>query len=143
MSSSLFLRILFGVGIALALSASAVRAQSPSAHLAMCVGPDEQMCDFSQKQFKAEYPKAYRRDYQAQRNIAFCLSQGCDRAVITNPILGCAWRMVIVGSGFSMVDTTDTGNLRVECGRLDAVERVAASAQAQVLMKKIYNHALP
>ena len=97
----------------------------------------EKDCKASLAQFRKWFPLAMRGDYQGQRNVAFCLSRGCDGAVFQRPITGCAWRMVIVGSGSPKVDSTDTANLKNECGKLDEVDRQAAAAQATTLMAKI------
>ena len=72
-------------------------------------------------------------DYISQRNIAYTLS----REIPHNPILGCAWRIVIVESGSPKVDQTDTGNMSFECGKLSADELTAAKAQAKKLQEKI------
>ncbi|HEY0155491.1 MAG TPA: hypothetical protein VGB92_26075 [Longimicrobium sp.] len=76
-------------------------------------------------------------DYQAQRNLAYQLS-GDAGGVPVNPILSCAWRIVIVESGSPSVNTGDTGNLEYYCNkRLGAAERVAAAAQAKRLQARI------
>lgn len=118
-------------------------AQLADDHLQMCLGDNEKICEFSKKRFKAEYPKALKADYQSQRNVAWCLSHGCDDAVQKNTMLGCAWRLVIMGSGSTRVDSTDRDNFRLECGQLDKDERGAARAQAQTLMRRIYKKTLP
>lgn len=73
---------------------------------------------------------ALQGNYQAQRNYAYSMSQ-------TNPIAGCAWRIVIIKLGHKRVDTTDTDNLKVYCGKLDTIELNAAEIQAQQLLKTI------
>jgi hypothetical protein len=45
--------------------------------------------------------------------------------------------MVIITSGSSEVWTGDTDNLKIECGKLDEVERQAAAAQATAISTKI------
>lgn len=89
-------------------------------------------------QLGADNRKAWKGDYQAQRNVAFCLSDGCDGMLIPNRSLGCAWRIIIIGSGSPKVDSTDTGNLKVYCSRLDAAERSAAQAQAAAIFRAVY-----
>ncbi len=73
---------------------------------------------------------AIQGNYQAQRNYAFGLSE-------KNPIGSCAWRIAIIQQGHKRVDTTDTGNLKVYCGKLDPIELAAAEQQAKQLLKSI------
>jgi hypothetical protein len=94
-------------------------------------------CVYDQVTLTLDAPFAYRGVYQAERNLAYCLSTGCDGAVQPNPILGCAWRIVITSSGSPKVDQTDTDNLETECGRLSSVERDAAQSQATQLSKHV------
>lgn len=77
---------------------------------------------------------AQQGNYQAQRNYAYSLSQ-------RNPIAACAWRIVIIQQGHKRVDTTDTGNLKVYCGKLDQVEIAAAENQSKQLLKEISKNA--
>jgi hypothetical protein len=121
------------------------RAQSPEEHLRMCTasGMQGQFCEASRDQFVQEMPKALRGDYQSQRNVAYCLSTGCDGAVKVNAALSCAWRVVIQASGSSKVDATDAMAFKNACGALDDLELATASEQAQALFKKIYRRSLP
>lgn len=84
---------------------------------------------------------AYSGDYQAQRNFAWWLSgRGGEGAPLfgRNPILSCAWRIVIITSGSPRVDQSDTGNKEYACERtLDANELAAATAQASVIADSI------
>lgn len=95
-------------------------------------------CGKMVNRLEADNRKAWQGDYQAQRNVAFCLSDGCGGMVVQNRSLGCAWRMIIIGSGSPKVDSTDTGNLKVYCGGLDAAERSAAQAQAAAIFRAVY-----
>lgn len=122
--------------IAALLVAAPAAAQNAADYELGCEASDK-LCNASRQDFRKWYPLAWRGDYQGQRNVAFCLRDGCDGAVRTNPITGCAWRMVIVGSGSPKVDTSDTLNLKTDCSRLDAVEREAATAQAARMLAKI------
>lgn len=73
-------------------------------------------------------------DYQAQRNLAYTLTTKLPH----NPILGCAWRIVIIESGSDQVDQSDTGNKNFDCDqKLSADEMVAAKQQARNLQEKI------
>jgi hypothetical protein len=74
-------------------------------------------------------------DYQAQRNLAYYLSTGAEGHT-RNPVLGCAWRIVILKS--DRADASDQGNKTFDCDRkLDAQQLREAEAQAASLLKKI------
>ena len=83
--------------------------------------------------YEAMEKAALSGDYQAQRNLAYTLATGIPH----NPILSCAWRIVIVQSGSSQVDQSDTGNKKFACGKLNPDELSAAEAQAKKLQAKI------
>jgi hypothetical protein len=116
---------------------NAARAQSAVQHLSLCTGPDRDACNVNRRQFEIEYPRAYAGDYQARRNVAFCLHQGCNGAVRQNPTLACAWRMIILSSGSPRVNSGDISNARLECGSLDAVEKSVADQQAEEINRRI------
>lgn len=64
---------------------------------------------------------AMQGDYQAQRNLAFSYSRPFEsRGEIENPILACAWRLIILHSGSPKVDLTDQSNMEVYCGKLSS-----------------------
>lgn len=85
-------------------------------------------------EFELLEKSAYSGDYQAQRNLAYTLTTG----IPNNPILGCAWRIVIVESGSESVDQSDTGNKKFDCdSKLSPEELAAAEAQAANIRKKI------
>lgn len=95
--------------------------QDAADHLQICPGgPQAAACTGNRAEFRTEFSKAYRGDYQAQRNIAYCLQDGCGGGIRRNPILACAWRQVILDSGSNRVDGTDQSNARLACGGLDA-----------------------
>ncbi len=77
-------------------------------------------------------------DYQGQRNVAYWLSGGYGGAPPLNPVLACAWRLVILESGSTSVDSSDVSNKRLYCDRkLDADGLKAAQAQARTLQRGI------
>lgn len=94
-------------------------------------------CERSRTNFPGEWNRALQGDYGAQRNVAFCLQDGCDGALLPNPLLSCAWRMVITTSGHSEYGYGDDANLRLACGRLSESLRVAAAAQARRILEVI------
>lgn len=89
------------------------------------------------KTFEGVRDLAFKGNYQAQRNLAFGYSSHPYQGQDKNPILACAWRIVIIKSGSEKVDETDVGNHQVYCEKLEKVSRDAAEAQAEQLLKKI------
>jgi len=96
-------------------------------------------CRYTRDTWKTEYKDATAGKYQGQRNVAFCLSTGCDDAIRPDKILGCAWRIVIVNSRHAELDDTDTMNLKQFCGPvyIDQAGRRAAEAQAKTMLELI------
>lgn len=99
-------------------------------------------CEFSYQYWDKQYDLATKGDYQGQRNVSFCLSVGCDGAIIVNKVLACAWRIVIIESGHLKMDDTDTANYNLYCGPqyLDEAGLTAARAQARQIMKLLDQH---
>jgi hypothetical protein len=125
-------------------TSEALPAGVAEAPYATCIGADPNtFCDAQQKSFIRDWAKAWRADYQAQRNVGFCLSTGCDGAAQLNKTQGCAWYTVIIASGSERVDDTDTANVRLYCGRLDQVELMASREQARRIFRKVYRRDLP
>lgn len=125
------------MGLGSLLWAGAALAQDKAAsHLAICDDANR-FCAGAQTEFKADYPKAWRGNYQAQRNVAFMFGRDPDGAVRKNPLLACAWRMVIVNAGHLELGTTDTSNVKIDCGKLDEVEQAAATRQAITIQQTI------
>lgn len=82
-------------------------------------------------------------DYQAQRNIAYGYTATGPEVVYNgqtrNPILGCAWYLVVLHSGSPQVGQGDVGNKQLYCDkRLDRDSQAAAAAQARELFQRIY-----
>lgn len=95
-------------------------------------------CVVNQAEIIASAKFAYKGDYQAQRNIAFCLFTGCQGAVIVDKALSCAWRTVILAAASSEVDATDTSNLQACKNDLTPTENAAAISRAGNLFKTVY-----
>ncbi|MFN3440852.1 MAG: hypothetical protein ACK4Z3_00470 [Rhizobium rosettiformans] len=101
---------------------------------------DPERCQYIKDDWKRDYEGAISGAYQGQRNVAFCLSTGCDTPGFRkNPVLGCAWRVVIVSSGHLVSDETDGRNMAFYCGPefLDDTGRLMADAQARTILKKL------
>jgi hypothetical protein len=76
-------------------------------------------------------------DYQAQRNLAYYLSTGAEGHPM-NPVMGCAWRIVILKSASAKVDDSDRGNKTFDCDQKLSPQQLGdAEAQANILLKKI------
>lgn len=76
-------------------------------------------------------------DYQAQRNLAYYLSTGAD-GHSKNPVMACAWRIVILKSGGAKVDDSDRSNKKFDCDqKLNSQQLIEAEAQAAALLKKM------
>lgn len=63
---------------------------------------------------------ALRGNYQAQRNIAYGFAAQPYQGQQKNPVLACAWYLVVLNSGSSHLDLSDSGNVETYCGKLDA-----------------------
>ncbi|MCJ2050864.1 hypothetical protein [Methylobacterium sp. J-070] len=121
----------------LALLAGPAAGQAAGDHLQLCPAGPDAACAANQAEFRAAVPLAYRGDYQAQRNVAFCLQDGCGGGIRRNPALACAWRQVILGSGSNRVDGSDESNARLACAGLDAAQSEIARAQAARIRRGI------
>lgn len=97
-------------------------------------------CEDTKERWERYYSEAIAGGYQGQRNVAYCLSTGCDIPEFRkNPVLGCAWRVVIVNSGHLAADEMDGKSLQLYCGSqyLDDTGRVMADAQARTILQKL------
>nr|USU32883.1 hypothetical protein NG677_04065 [Methylobacterium sp. OTU13CASTA1] len=122
--------------------ATGASAEKASDHLNMCTG--EKYCDVQRKEFAKWFPLAQHGDYQGQRNVSFCLADGCDGAVKVNRALGCAWRLVIINSGNPKADTTDIGFFDAYCrSRLTSYETDMMYAQAREVFRSVYKRPPP
>ncbi|HEY0122645.1 MAG TPA: hypothetical protein VGC14_12980 [Rhizobium sp.] len=100
---------------------------------------DPGACRHTRETWRTDYGDAIEGKYQGQRNVAFCLSTGCDKAIQPDEILGCAWRIVIAKSGHAELDDADAMNLKVFCGStyVGQADRRAAEAQAKTMLMMI------
>lgn len=96
--------------------------------------PDE--CSFDQWKFLVAWRGAYEGDYGDQRNVAFCLTQGC-RGVVSDQVQGCAWRSVIIAASDPEMGDGDVANFQTDCGRLSEAARVAADGHARRIAAQI------
>ncbi|MBD9390156.1 hypothetical protein IB237_23425 [Agrobacterium sp. AGB01] len=105
------------------------------------VTSNDELCDATKLHFKSDWQNAIAGSYEAQRNIAFCLSTGCDGAVTVNPVDACAWRMVIQASPAKRQDT-ELQSYRQDC-KLSNIDRRKALALAEEMYQAIYNKQMP
>lgn len=118
------------------------RADTAADHLRSCAG--DRACEAQRAAFTTAFKGAMARDYQGQRNVSFCLVDGCDGAVQVNRPLGCAWRLVIINSGSPQADTTDTGFFGAYCrSRLSGQENDLMYAQARQIFQRVYKRQPP
>lgn len=81
--------------------------------------------------------KALSGDYQSQRNLAYYLTTG-EEGVKADPVMACAWRIVILKSNHQQADASDTGNKQFDCDRkLTPAQLRQAESQAAALMKRV------
>ncbi len=106
--------------------------------LTFCSGGDTALCEISQAEHIVSTKYAYRGLYNAQRNLAFCLGDGCNGSVITDKSRSCAWRIVILASGHPDNDTSDITNLKSCLDDSSPIERTAAQTLAKKLFKTVY-----
>lgn len=96
------------------------------------------MCATSQVQFaEADWPAAWQGDYDAQRNVAFCLITGCDGAVLIDKSTGCAWRSVILELNSDSARDLDAASIEAECGDLSPVQLDLATRKAKAIAAKV------
>lgn len=84
--------------------------------------------------------KAMRGDYQAQRNLAYGYAAYPYPGQSKDPVLACAWYLVVQYSGSPKVGPGDLGNVSVYCGqgKLDGNGQELAKAKGRALYKAIY-----
>jgi hypothetical protein len=94
-------------------------------------------------QFMAVLEAANKGDYQAQRNLAYGFASSPYPGQEKNPILGCAWYLVVLNSGSPRVDVTDRNNVDVYCGKLDTTALDTAKQRALALLQEINSSSRP
>ena len=104
-----------------------------------CTDKDPRWCAALHKQMTEEWPQALKGDYQAQRNVSYCLVDGCDGLVERSKLLGCAWRAVILVSGSPKITDSDLTFFDRLCLRgLTPVELEVSKAQAARIFAEVY-----
>jgi hypothetical protein len=104
---------------------------------------DEVECQVNQLGMLKDWPQAWAGSYQAQRNVAFMLSNS-SLGIQAEETQGCVWRIVLTLSGHSEYNgTLDQANYDLECGRLSEVNWAAAKQAATSTFKTITGKELP
>lgn len=98
---------------------------------------EENECKAMAQDFRKDWRKALRGDYQSQRNVAFCLRTSCSGAVEQNQILSCAWRAVVLTSGSLKVNELDVDAFEYDCRQLSDGGKLAAQRQAEYIIQRI------
>ena len=100
-------------------------------------------CAVARAQFdRRDWPRAWRGDYQGQRNAAYCRSSSCGGAVQVNLAEACAWRAIILQAHPTKTDDTDSANIRMDCGKLDQAGIANAIGKAETIYHQIYSRKL-
>lgn len=76
-------------------------------------------------------------DYQAQRNLAYGFASTPYPGQQKNPVLGCAWYLVIKNSHHPQYGAGDEGNVSVYCGKLDSATLDAAKLNASRIIQSM------
>ncbi|WP_431321739.1 hypothetical protein [Rhizobium sp. YTU87027] len=90
-------------------------------------------CEQIRADWTGLYADAIGGRIESQRKVSFCLSTGCDKGIVVEPILGCAWRQVIAASRNPQINDADRSNIERYCGPhvLDDAGRTAADDQSR------------
>lgn len=122
--------------------AKSIEAQLDGMVTTCALANDKAWCDAQVKQFRADWPKANKGNYQAQRNVAFCYATSCDGAIMPDLVTACAWRIVIMASPAD-ITSGDVANYRNDClEKVSGTMRSDARLMAERLFKKIYRKKL-
>lgn len=100
-----------------------------------------ELCAATVESFRDDYVNARKGDYPAQRNVAFCLYDGCDGAVIVDRTEACAWRMVIQGTDVRK-EQTERWSFENACFSLDPPAIREALVRAGAMFERIYRKKL-
>lgn len=105
--------------------------------------PDPEICAEALTTIGADFDAAHAGDYQGQRNLAFCLSNGCAGAVMVDPVAACAWRIIVLASASPSIDSSDAENYGFDCGRIGRTGEARAMVLARAKFRGIYGRKMP
>lgn len=94
----------------------------------------------AEESFSSVEKKALAGDYQAQRNLAYGYASYPYSGQSKDPVMACAWYLVVLHSGSQKAGQGDVGNVSVYCGnsKLDNNAQELAKVKARALYKSIY-----
>ncbi|NCP11369.1 MAG: hypothetical protein GW859_05335 [Sphingomonadales bacterium] len=96
------------------------------------------LCATQQVSFeRQDWPNAWKGDYEAMRNVAFCLGSSCDGAVQIDQVSSCAWRAALVELNPMEAGDLDGQQLQTECGNLTETQIQIAIRKAGELIERI------
>ncbi len=100
---------------------------------------DPAACRATRAGWVATYARAVGGGYESQQAVALCFSTGCDKAIVEDRVLGCAWRHVIAGAKHVATAESDRAQVETFCGgsALDEADRQTARDQAAVWMQLV------
>jgi hypothetical protein len=99
---------------------------------------DRAACEKMKSTWPDIYADAIARKYEAQKQVALCFSTGCAMAIRQDPILGCAWREIVIKANVDEAGRADTAARDRFCGGpLSDADRKTAAAEAQVLLRML------
>lgn len=132
--------LLLLAGCLMFLTGSAIAADFGfEGRLTDCRDDTDKTCMFERNTLLEQWPKALAGHYPSQRNIAFCLADGCYGAVSVDPVMSCAWRIVILASGAKDIEKSDHDNYMLGCRMaLSTAEQAEAKKTAWDLFYAIY-----
>lgn len=105
--------------------------------LADCSQSANQDCAGQQAALAPQWSKALRGDYLALKNFAFCLGDGCYGAFKVDPVMACAFRIVIAARAGAGLAQEDRDGFNRDCGPLDANQQPMAKLRARSLNRAI------
>ncbi len=92
---------------------------------------------------KRDWPKAFKGDPSAQKNMTFYFSAQGKGVVKKDDEVACAWEIVLLASGHRDVTWMENSSLKHYCGRPLVSDLQRPRALADELFRKIYGRALP
>ncbi len=100
------------------------------------------VCVAQAKQMASDWRRANNGDYGSQRNVAFCLKNGCDGSTKIDAVGACSWRMIIQAAE-NKKDAADRWSYEADCKPLTNSDRRIAIKQAEKVYSRIYGKQMP
>ncbi len=94
---------------------------------------DPSACEAARQSWPQTYVDALSGDRTAQHTVALCLSSSCGGAIRQDPVLACAWSLVLQGDGAVGAGTVKLANEDCAAERLRGGDLSTATAKADAL----------